>query len=128
MMQANFKNIKTKTSEAAMDMAEHLDLHADWLERQAEIADAREEGQRTALAEVWADCLKQRDIDAEIGGDYYTDLIEVLGDACSDGDQTINRALMQALVTCAAKGQPEAVEALDKVKAFFITKTMEFHQ
>lgn len=111
-----------------MNMVEHLDVHADWLEREAEKADAREEREGERLAIQWADCLKQRDIDAPIGGGYYSDLIEVLGDACSDGDQTINRACMQALVHCAAKGQPEAVEALDKVKTFFITKTMEFRK
>jgi hypothetical protein len=114
--------------ENAMNMAEHLDQHADWLESQADIADARDERRRAGLAMVWGDCLKQRNIDAEIGGGYYSDLIEVLNDACSDGDQTINRALMQALVHCAAKGQIEAIEALDKVKDFFVTKTMEFHQ
>lgn len=109
-----------------MNMVEHLDVHADWLERQAEKADAREERESARLAIEWDDCLRQRNIDAPIGGGYYSDLIEVLGDACSDGDQTINRALMQALVHCAAKGQIEAIEALDKVKAFFVTKTMEF--
>ena len=111
-----------------MNMVEHLDAHADWLERQADKADAHEEHQRAGLALAWADCLKHRDIDTPIGGGYYSDLIEVLGDACSDGDQTINRALMQALVHCAHKGQVEAIEALDKVKDFFVTKTMEFHQ
>lgn len=109
-----------------MNMVEHLDLHADWLERQADKEDARDEHRRAELAEGWDGCLKQRNIDAEISGGYYADLIEVLGDACSDADQTINRALMQALVHCAAKGQIEAVEALDKVKAFFVNKTMEF--
>lgn len=111
-----------------MNMVEHLDVHADWLERQAEKADAHEEREGERLAIQWADCLKQRDIDAPLGAGYYTDLMEVLNDACSDGDQTINRACMQALVHCAAKGQPEAIEALDKVKAFFITKTMEFRK
>lgn len=33
---------------------------------------------------------------------------------------------MQALVHCAAKGQIEAVEAMEKVKEFFINETMEF--
>jgi hypothetical protein len=111
-----------------MNMVETLDAHADWLESQADKAEAHEERQRAGLAFAWADCLKQRNIDAPIGGGYYSDLIEVLGDACSDGDQTINRACMQALVHCAAKGQVEAIEALDKVKAFFVTKTMEFHK
>lgn len=111
-----------------MNMVESLDLHADWLERQAEKEDAREERRRAQLAEGWDGCLKQRNIDAPIAGGYYSDLIEVLGDACSDGDQTINRALMQALVHCAHKGQIEAIEALDKVKAFFVTKTMEFRK
>ena len=111
-----------------MDMVESLDLHADWLERQADKAEARDDHRRALLAEGWDGCLRQRNIDAPIGGGYYSALIEVLGDACSDGDQTINRALMQALVHCAAKGQIEAIEALDKVKAFFITKTMELKQ
>jgi hypothetical protein len=111
-----------------MDMAEHLDIHADWLERQADKADAREDRRRAQLAEGWDGCLKHRSIDAPIAGGYYSDLIEVLGDACSDGDQTINRAIMQALVHCAHKGQIEAVEALDQVKAFFVNKTMEFHK
>lgn len=111
-----------------MNMVEHLDLHADWLERQDDKADNIEERQRAGLSMAWADCLKQRDIDALIGGGYYTDLSEVLNDACSDSNQTINRACMQALVHCAAKGQIEAMEALDKVKAFFITKTMGFYQ
>ena len=111
-----------------MNMVEHLDAHADWLERQADKADAHEEHQRAGLALAWADCLKHRDIDTPIGGGYYSDLIEVLNDACSDGDQTINRALMQALLDCAANCQTEAIESLDKVKAFFVTKTMEFHK
>jgi hypothetical protein len=111
-----------------MNMVEHLDAHADWLESQADKAEAHEKHQRAGLAFAWADCLKHRDIDTPIGGGYYADLIEVLGDACSDGDQTINRACMQALVHCAHKGQTEAIEALDKVKAFFVTKTLEFHQ
>ncbi len=111
-----------------MNMVEHLDVHADWLERQAEAADEREARQVNGLRMAWADCLKQRNIDTPIGGGYYSDLIEVLNDACSDGDQTINRACMQALVHCAAKGQIEAIEALNSVKAFFVTKTMEFHQ
>jgi hypothetical protein len=111
-----------------MNMVEHLDIHADWQERQAEAQDARDERTADQLREGWDACLKQRNIDAEIGGGYYSDLIEVLNDACSDGDQTINRALMQALVHCAAKGQIEAIEALDKVRDFFVTKTMEFHQ
>ncbi len=111
-----------------MNMVEHIDAHADWQERQAEAADNREERQAQRLRDAWDECLKQRNIDAEIGGGYYTDLMEVLSDAEMDGDQTINRALMQALVHCAAKGQIEAVEALDKVKDFFITKTMEFHK
>jgi hypothetical protein len=111
-----------------MNMVEHLDDHADWLEHQADKADASEDRQRAGLAEGWDGCLKERNIDAPIGGGYYSDLIEVLNDACSDGDQTINRALMQALVDCAAKGQPEAIEALDKVKDFFIQKTMGFHK
>lgn len=109
-------------------MVLHLDAHADWLEREAQRADAREERQRAGLSMAWADCLKHRSIDTPIGGGYYSDLIEVLNDVCSDGDQTINRVLMQSLVHCAAKGQIEAVEALDKVKAFFINKTMEFHK
>jgi hypothetical protein len=111
-----------------MSYAEFLDAHADWQERQADKADAQEAAQAEACREAWGACLKQRNIDAEIGGGYYSDLIEVLNDTCSDGDQTINRALMQALVHCAAKGQIEAVEALDKVRDFFVTKTMEFHQ
>jgi hypothetical protein len=111
-----------------MNMVEHLDAHAEWLERQADKADAHNERQRAGLAFAWADCLKYRDIDTPIGGGYYSDLMEVLSDAEMDADQTINRALMQALVDCAAKGQVEAVQALDKVKAFFVTKTMEFHQ
>ena len=111
-----------------MNMVEQLDAHADWQERQAEAADALEEWQAQKLREAWDECLKARDIDAEIGGGYYGDLIEVLGDACSDGDQTINRALMQALVNCAANGQTEAIEALDKVKGFFVNKIMEFRK
>jgi hypothetical protein len=111
-----------------MNMVAQLDAHADWLERQAEAADDREERQAQQLRESWDACLKQRDIDAPISGGYYSDLIEVMSDACSDMDQTINRALMQALVHCAAKGQVEAVEALETVKAFFVNKTMEFHQ
>jgi hypothetical protein len=111
-----------------MNMVEQLDAHADWQERQAEAADKRDEQQAQQLREAWDECLKARDIDAEIGGGYYGDLIEVLDDACSGGDQTINRALMQVLVNCAANGQIEAIEALDKVKAFFVNKTMEFHQ
>jgi hypothetical protein len=111
-----------------MNMVEQLDAHADWQERQAEAADGREERQAQQLREAWDECLKARNIDAEISGGYYGDLIEVLNDACSDGDQTINRALMQALVHCAANGQIEAVEALDKVKAFFVNKTMEFRK
>jgi hypothetical protein len=111
-----------------MNMVEQLDAHADWQERQAEAADKRDEQQAQQLREAWDECLKARSIDAEIGGGYYGDLIEVLGDACSDGDQTINRALMQALVHCAANGQIEAVEALDKVKAFFVNKIMEFRK
>jgi hypothetical protein len=111
-----------------MNMVEHLDAHAEWLENQAIKADAYEDHRRAGLRMAWADCLKQRNIDTPIGGGYYSNLIEVLNDACSDGDQTINRALMQALVDCAAKGQAEAVQALDKVRAFFVTKTMEFHQ
>ena len=111
-----------------MNMVEHLDVHADWLERQAEAADERDKRTADQLREGWDDCLKQRDIDAPIGGGYYSDLMEVLSDAEMDADQTINRALMQALVDCAAKGQVEAVEALDKVKDFFVTKTLEFHQ
>ena len=110
-----------------MNMVEQLDAHADWQERQAEAADGREERQ-ARLREAWDDCLAQRNIDAPIGGGYYGDLIEVMDDACSDGDQTIHRACMQALVNCAANGQIEAVEALDKVKAFFVAKTLEFHQ
>lgn len=109
-------------------MVEHLDLHSEWLVRRAEAAEVQEERSANDLAEAWDDCLKKRSIDAEIGGKYYSDLIEVLNNACSDGDQKINRALMQALVNCAANGQPDAVMALDKVKYFFITKTMEFHQ
>lgn len=111
-----------------MNMVEQLDAHADWQERQAEAADGREERQTQQLREAWDECLKARNIDAEISGGYYGDLIEVLNDACSDGDQTIHRACMQALVNCAANGQIEAVDALDKVKAFFVNKTMEFHQ
>lgn len=111
-----------------MNMVEHLDVHADWLEREADKADAREERRRADLAEGWDDCLRQRTIDAPICGGYYADLMEALSDAQMDADQTINRALMQALVHCAAKGQIEAVEALDQVKAFFVTKTMEFHR
>ena len=111
-----------------MNMVEQLDAHADWQERQAEAADGREEWQAQQLREAWDECLKARNIDAEISGGYYGDLIEVLGDACSDGDQTINRVLMQALVNCAANGQTEAIEALDKVKAFFVNKIMEFRK
>jgi hypothetical protein len=111
-----------------MNMVEHLDLHADWQERQAEAADERDERTADKLREGWDDCLKARSIDAGISGGLYDDLMEVLDDACTEGDQTINRALMQALVHCAAKGQIEAVEALDKVKAFFVIKTMEFHK
>jgi hypothetical protein len=111
-----------------MNMVEQLDAHADWQERQADKADAHEEHQRAGLAFAWADCLQQRNIDAPIGGGYYSDLIEVLNDACSDGDQTINRALMQALINCAANGQIEAVEALEKVKSFFVNKTMGFYK
>ena len=111
-----------------MNMVEQLDAHADWQERQAEAADGREERLAQELREAWDECLKARNIDAEISGGYYGDLIEVLNDACSDGDQTIHRACMQALVNCAANGQIEAVKALDKVKAFFVNKTMEFHQ
>jgi hypothetical protein len=111
-----------------MNMVEHLDVHADWLERQSEAADALEEWQAQQLREAWDECLKQRNIDAPIGGGYYSDLIEVLGDACSDGDQTINRALMQALVNCAANGQVEAAQALEMVKDFFVNKTMEFYK
>jgi hypothetical protein len=111
-----------------MNMVEQLDAHADWQERQAEAADGREEWQAQQLREAWDVCLKAKNIDAEISGGYYGDLIEVLNDACSDGDQTINRALMQALIHCAANGQTEAIEALDRVKAFFVNKTMEFRK
>ena len=111
-----------------MNMVEQLDAHADWQERQADKADAVEEWQAQQLREAWDVCLKARSIDAEISGGYYGDLIEVLNDACSDGDQTINRALMQALINCAANGQIEAVEALEKVKAFFVNKTMGFYK
>jgi hypothetical protein len=111
-----------------MSLVDQLDAHADWLESEANKANSKEERQAALLGVAWDECLRQRSIDAPIGGGYYSDLIEVLGDACSDGDQTINRALMQALVHCAAKGQIEAVEALDQVKAFFVTKTMEFHK
>jgi hypothetical protein len=109
-----------------MGLAEQQDAHDDWLETQAENADHIEGRQRALLGVEWDDCLRQRSIDAPIGGGYYGDMIEVLGDACSDGDQTINRALMQALVHCAAKGQIEAVEALEKVKEFFVNTIMEF--
>jgi hypothetical protein len=114
--------------ENTMNMVETLDAHADWLERQADKADVHEEHQRAGLAFAWDECLKARNIDAPIGGGYYSDLIEVLNDACSDGDQTIHRACMQALVNCAANGQIEAVHALDKVKAFFVNETMEFYK
>jgi len=111
-----------------MNMVEQLDAHADWQERQADKADALEEWQAQQLREAWDDCLKARNIDAEISGGYNGYWIEVLGDAFSDGDQTINRALMQALVNCAANGQIEAVEALEMVKAFFVNKIMEFYK
>ena len=109
-----------------MSLVDQQDAHADWQERHAEAADDREERQAQQLSEAWDECLRHRSIDAPIGGGYYGDLIEVLNDACSDGDQTINRALMQALVHCAANGQIEAVEALDKVKDYFVGQTMEF--
>jgi hypothetical protein len=114
--------------ENTMNMVEHLDVHADWIERQAQAKNERDERKSDELRKAWATCLQQRNIDTPIGGDYYSDLLEVLSDACSDGDQTINRACMQALVHCAAKGQIEAVEALDRVKDFFVTKTMEFYR
>jgi len=111
-----------------MNMVEQLDAHAEWQERQAEAADALEEWQAQQLREAWDVCLKAQNIDAEISGGYYGDLIEVMDDACSDGDQTIHRACMQALVNCAANGQIEAVEALEMVKGFFVNKIMEFHK
>ena len=110
-----------------MDMAEHLDMHADWQEREADKADAREDRLRATLATAWDECLADFNIDTPIGGGYYTDLIEVLNLACSDADQTIQRMCMQALVHCAAAGQADAIEALEKVKEFFITTTLEFH-
>jgi hypothetical protein len=112
----------------SMNMIEQIDAHADWLERQADKADSKEDTKAALLGVAWDDCLRQRDIDALIGGGYYTNLIEVLNDACSGGDQKINRECMKALLHCAAKGQIEAIEALDKVKAFFIAKTMEFRK
>lgn len=105
-----------------MSLVEQQDAHAEWLERKA---DAHDERRRAELEAIWDDCLKQRNLDAPIGGGYYSDLIEVLGDACSDSDQAINCALMQAVIDCAEKGQPEAVAALELVKGFFINKTME---
>ena len=111
-----------------MNMVEHLDLHADWQERESDRSDDHDERLAAEHRDAWNACVKQRNIDAEIGGGYYADLIEVLNDASSDVDQKINRALMQALVHCAAKGQIEAIEALDQVKDFFITKTLDFHK
>lgn len=109
-----------------MSYVSQLDAHADWLESQADAADAREEQFAEDLAEAWDDCLKARDLDAPIWGGYFSDMTEVLGEACSTADQTINRALMQALVDLANKGQVEAIQALDLVKDYFIEKTMEF--
>lgn len=108
-----------------MSLVAQRDAHADWLESEYDLADAREARQRQELAKCWDDCLKQRSIDAPIGGGFYSDMIEVLNDSCSS-EETINRALMQALIHCAHKGQIEAIEAMNKVKEFFITKTMEF--
>lgn len=111
-----------------MNMIEQIDAHADWMESEAVKADSKEECQAALIGAHWDECLRGRDIDAPIGGGFYGDLIEVLDDAQMNADQTINRAMMQALVHCAAKGQPEAVVALGKVKDFFITRTMEFHK
>lgn len=108
-----------------MSLVTQQDAHAEWLENQADKADSRDERRRKDLAEGWDDCLQARNLDTPIGGGYYDDLIEVLNDACSS-EEAINRALMQALIHCAAKGQIEAIEALDKVKEFFVNKTMEF--
>jgi hypothetical protein len=108
-----------------MNYVSQLDAHANWLESEADAADARAERQAECLSQDWDDCIKERNLDANIGGGYFQDLIEVLGEACSQGDQTINRALMQALVDLAVKGHPEAVQALDLVKDFFIEQTME---
>ena len=109
-----------------MGYIEQIDAHANWRESEAEAADARAERQAERIAQDWDDCVKERDLDAKIGGGYFQDLIEVLSEACSQGDQTINRALMQAVVDLAVKEHPEAVQALDLVKDFFVKKTMEF--
>jgi hypothetical protein len=61
-----------------------------------------------------------RNIDAETGMKYMPRLIDVMGEATGLTDDGIFRSMMQALVHCAAKGQIEAVEAMDRVKQFFV--------
>lgn len=109
-----------------MSMAEHLDAHANWLEHEAARADAQEERRADAYREAWDDMLKKRSIDAETGMKYMPKLIDVFSEVTCQNDDSIYRSLMQALVHCAAKGQIEAIEALEKVKDYFVSCCMEF--
>lgn len=108
-----------------MSYVAQLDAHADWLERKADQSDAREAARADAYREAWDDIIKQRSIDADTGMKYMPKLIDVFSEATCQNDDSIYRSLMQALVHCAAKGQIEAIEALDKVKSYFIAWCVE---
>jgi hypothetical protein len=107
-----------------MNYVSQLDAHANWQEAEADAADARAERQAECLAQDWDDCIKERNLDADPGGKWFMDLLEVMNDAaCSD--EKLNRALMQAIVDSAAQGHAGSIQALALVKDHFIERTME---
>jgi hypothetical protein len=107
-----------------MNYVSQLDAHADWLESEANAMDARAERQAEYLSQDWDDCLKERNVDADPGGKWFMDLLEVMNDAaCSD--EKLNKAMMQAIVDSAAQGHAGSIQALALVKDYFIEQTME---
>lgn len=111
-----------------MSYVAQLDAHADWLELQAERKDADEAARADSYRQAWDDMLKKRSIDAETGMKYMPKLIDVMSEASALNDDSIFRALMQGLLHCAHKGQIEAIEALDKLRDFFVGWQLENHK
>ncbi|PUE09019.1 hypothetical protein B9Z51_08800 [Limnohabitans sp. T6-5] len=96
----------------------------DMADARAEADEERQSERADSYRQAFAELVMTRNVDAETGMKYMPKLIDVVAEAGCE-DESVLRAMLQGLLHCVAKGQAEAITAMEKVGDFFVTKRLE---
>ncbi len=107
-----------------MGLAEQWDRAKQRSDDDAEAQELRDSARADMLRKEFDGYIQQRNLDVQVFSGPHETLKDLLIDVTILMDSTIHDSILSAFIQCAADGHPKAVEAMEKVKQYFVEEVM----